>query len=404
VKSGDCGIELSDVTKYYGEVMAVDDLSLNIGSGEFVTVVGSSGSGKSTVLRMVAGLEAVTSGKIAIGAVDVTRMPPAQRDIAMVFQSYALFPHMTVWHNIAFGLRLRRRPKDEIRSEVRAVAAMLGLEDLLERKPAALSGGQRQRVAMGRALVRHPRAFLLDEPLSNLDAMLRVDMRAELAQLHRRLGVTTLYVTHDQVEAMTLGTRVAVMQEGVLRQYSPPEELYERPVDTFVASFIGSPSMNLTRATVMNGAVRLGGLVVKLPTRSPLLAFDGGEIIVGLRPGAIGLAGPGSDPALPTVNTQVELVESLGDECRLRLAAGVERVSPHLDAGAPDRDKPGGAMATTLTARCQGRVRLEPGDHAQFTIDARALYAFDAKTGLLLAHPMAAEAGSAAPGNHAVAR
>jgi multiple sugar transport system ATP-binding protein len=234
-------IELQRLTKVYsGGVTAVNDVSLEIGDGEFMVLVGPSGCGKSTLLRMIAGLEDVTEGQISIGGTDVTELAPRRRDIAMVFQSYALYPHMSVRKNIAYGLKVRRTPKDETRRRVDEVASLLGLEDLLERKPAQLSGGQRQRVAMGRAIVREPKAFLMDEPLSNLDAKLRVGMRASLAQLHARLGVTTVYVTHDQTEAMTLGQRVAVMRDGRVLQVDTPQTLYSRPADLFVAGFIGT--------------------------------------------------------------------------------------------------------------------------------------------------------------------
>jgi multiple sugar transport system ATP-binding protein len=241
-------IELQHLTKVYaGDVTAVDDVSLDIGDGEFMVLVGPSGCGKSTLLRMIAGLEDVTEGQISIGGADVTELAPRRRDIAMVFQSYALYPHMSVRKNIGYGLKVRRTPKDEARRRVDEVAELLGLEDLLERKPAQLSGGQRQRVAMGRAIVREPKAFLMDEPLSNLDAKLRVGMRTSLAQLHARLGVTTIYVTHDQTEAMTLGQRVAVMRDGHVLQVDTPQTLYSRPADLFVAGFIGTPSMNLPK-------------------------------------------------------------------------------------------------------------------------------------------------------------
>ncbi len=249
-------IVLTNVTKVFpGDVTAVDDATLTIGSGEFMVLVGPSGCGKSTLMRMIAGLEQVTDGTIEIGGRDVTRLSPRQRDIAMVFQNYALYPHMTVRKNLGYGLKVRRTANAEIDRRVKDVARLLGLEDLLDRRPAALSGGQRQRVAMGRAIVREPQAFLMDEPLSNLDAKLRVGMRAELARLHERLGVTTIYVTHDQVEAMTLGQRVAVMRTGRVQQVDTPQALYDSPVNLFVAAFMGSPSMNLVRAEVDGDAV-----------------------------------------------------------------------------------------------------------------------------------------------------
>jgi multiple sugar transport system ATP-binding protein len=260
-------IELDGVSKVFaGEVMAVDDLSLSIEDGEFMVLVGPSGCGKSTVLRLVAGLEEVTDGEIRIGDRDVTDLRPKERDIAMVFQNYALYPHMTVRENIEFGLKLRRTPKAERDRRVLEAARILELEPLLERRPAALSGGQRQRVAMGRAMVREPQAFLMDEPLSNLDAKLRVQMRTQLARLRDRLETTTIYVTHDQVEAMTLGDRVAVLRDGVLQQVDTPQTLFGAPANLFVAAFIGSPSMNLVHATIEGGAAAFAGYRVPLPS------------------------------------------------------------------------------------------------------------------------------------------
>ena len=265
------GITLDGVSKVFaGGVQAVDNVSLEIGDGEFMVLVGPSGCGKTTILRMVAGLEEVTEGEIAIGDRVVTDLAPKDRDIAMVFQNYALYPHMTVEQNLGFGLKLRKTPKVEIKRRVDDVARILGLDPLLKRKPAALSGGQRQRVAMGRAMVREPRAFLMDEPLSNLDAKLRVQMRAELARLRDRLKTTTVYVTHDQVEAMTLGDRVAVMRDGVLQQCDTPQNLFKLPVNLFVAAFIGSPAMNLVEAKVSGGKVEFAGFSLPAPPREGL--------------------------------------------------------------------------------------------------------------------------------------
>ena len=249
-------IVIDGVTKVFrGGVVAVDDVSIQVGDGEFLVLVGPSGCGKTTLLRIVAGLEEVTDGEVMIGDTLVTDMPPRDRDVAMVFQNYALYPHMTVAENLSIGLRLRRRPKAEVRDRVVDVAHILGLDSLLERRPAELSGGQRQRVAMGRAMVREPQAYLMDEPLSNLDAKLRVQMRAELARIRDRMKTTTVYVTHDQVEAMTLGDRVAVMRDGVVQQLDTPQNLYRRPANLFVAAFIGSPSMNLLEARIDRGSV-----------------------------------------------------------------------------------------------------------------------------------------------------
>src|SRR6476659_4074434 len=280
-------IDLDRVTKVYGNgFVAVHDVSLSIADGEFIVLVGPSGCGKSTLLRMVAGLEEVTAGAVRIDDVDVTDLAPRHRDIAMVFQSYALYPHMTVRQNLGYGLKVRRTPKAEAARRVEEIAALLDLTELLERKPAQLSGGQRQRVAMGRAIVRQPQAFLMDEPLSNLDAKLRVGMRASLAQLHQQLGVTTVYVTHDQVEAMTLGQRVAVMRDGRILQVDTPQALYERPRDLFVAGFIGSPAMNLVEANLEGGEVAFGQFRVPLdPARRPRETASG-RVILGIRPEA----------------------------------------------------------------------------------------------------------------------
>src|SRR3954467_6848485 len=259
-------ITLEQVTKEFsGGVRAVDEVDLTIESGEFLVLVGPSGCGKSTLLRMIAGLEEVSGGRIEIGDREVTNLSPRDRDIAMVFQNYALYPHLTVERNLAYGLRVRKTPKSEIKRRVNEVAEMLGIEHLLQRRPSALSGGQRQRVAMGRAIVREPAAFLMDEPLSNLDAKLRVDMRAQLARRHAELKVTTVYVTHDQVEAMTLGQRVAVMRDGQIQQVDKPQNLYKQPKNLFVAAFIGSPSMNLVEAELSDGAVSFAGFTLQLP-------------------------------------------------------------------------------------------------------------------------------------------
>src|SRR5437588_4500229 len=287
-------IVLEHVTKVFGgDVVAVDDVSLEIESGEFLVLVGPSGCGKSTLLRMLAGLEEVTGGAISIDGRDVTELPPRSGDIAMVFQNYALYPHMTVRENLGYGLKVRKTAKSEISTRVERVTQQLSLDNLLDRRPAALSGGQRQRAAMGRAIVREPKAFLMDEPLSNLDAKLRVSMRAQLAALHSRLGTTTIYVTHDQVEAMTLGHRVAVMRDGRIQQVDTPQELYARPANLFVAAFIGSPAMNLVEADVADDRVAFGGFHI----HAPVPQADG-RLIVGIRPEAFEDAAFG-DPALP---------------------------------------------------------------------------------------------------------
>jgi multiple sugar transport system ATP-binding protein len=364
------GINLDEVTKVYSNgVKAVDAVDLEIAEGEFVVLVGPSGCGKSTLLRMIAGLEDVTDGAISIGGVDVTDMPPQKRDIAMVFQNYALYPHMTVRDNLAYGLKLRKLPKAEVRRRVEHTARKLGLEDLLDRKPSRLSGGQRQRVAMGRAIVREPKAFLMDEPLSNLDAKLRVQMRVEIAKIQRRLGTTTIYVTHDQTEAMTLGDRVAVMRAGVLQQVAAPGELYERPANVFVAGFIGSPAMNLLDGELGDGHVRtsLGDLPLPDDLRRAAEARGpaDGAVTVGIRPEAFqdpAVTGDGGPAAEVTV--LVDLVESVGSDLYVYGAAGdddiVARLTPasRPAAGGPVRlrvptaalhlfDRAGGATLRT---------------------------------------------------------
>src|SRR6478609_8920830 len=307
-------IHLEHIVKEFTGFTAVDDVSLEIEDGEFLVLVGPSGCGKSTLLRMIAGLDRVTSGRITIGGRDITDHAPKDRDIAMVFQTYALYPHMTVRQNMGYGLKARKTPKAEIARRVGEVAKLLGLEDLLERRPAQLSGGQRQRVAMGRAIAREPQAFLLDEPLSNLDAKLRVGMRASLAQLHHRLGVTTVYVTHDQTEAMTLGQRVAVMRGGKILQVDRPKVLYERPNDLFIAAFIGSPAMNLVEATVDETGVQFGQFHVSFadevaPTGLP------DRVVLGIRPEAFEDAS--FAPALPRIPVRVELLEELGSDAHV---------------------------------------------------------------------------------------
>ncbi|BBV24476.1 sn-glycerol-3-phosphate ABC transporter ATP-binding protein UgpC [Bifidobacterium longum subsp. longum] len=303
------------VTRIYpgNDKPSVDDLNLDIKDGEFLVLVGPSGCGKSTTLRMLAGLEEVNKGRILIGGKDVTTMQPKDRDIAMVFQNYALYPHMTVADNMGFALKIAGTPKDEIRKRVEKAAEILDLTEYLDRKPKALSGGQRQRVAMGRAIVREPKVFLMDEPLSNLDAKLRVQTRTQIAALQRQLGVTTLYVTHDQTEALTMGDRIAVIKLGILQQVGAPTELYDRPTNVFVAGFIGSPSMNLNTHPVVNGKAKIGEDTVDLPAEAvnKLTAEDNGQIVVGFRPEDAGLA-PADDPnafSLKVVN-----VEDLGSD------------------------------------------------------------------------------------------
>jgi len=374
------GILLDHVSKVFtGDVVAVDDISLEIQSGEFLVLVGPSGCGKSTLLRMIAGLEEVTEGTIAIDARDVTELPPRSRDIAMVFQSYALYPHMSVRENLGYGLRVRKIARDETRRRVEEVARLLGLEEMLDRKPAALSGGQRQRVAMGRAIVREPKAFLMDEPLSNLDAKLRVSMRAQLASLHARLGTTTIYVTHDQVEAMTLGQRVAVMRDGRIQQVDTPQMLYSRPENLFVAAFIGSPAMNLVEGEVIDGAVRFAGHAV------PVSAPARERVIVGIRPEAFEDAAL-ADPSLPRMEVDVEVVEELGAETHVIFPVDAAPVDV---SGARDEDAAETLLAdarTVFTARLDPQTSARAGVPLQLAVDASRFHWFDPATGDRLAH------------------
>jgi len=364
-------------------------VTLEIGDGEFMVLVGPSGCGKSTLLRLVAGIEEPTAGSVHIGERDVTRLQPRKRDIAMVFQNYALYPHLTVRGNLGFGLRLRRVEKAARERRVHEVADVLGLGDLLDRRPGALSGGQRQRVAMGRAIVREPAAFLMDEPLSNLDAKLRVSMRAQLTKLHERLGVTTVYVTHDQVEAMTLGTRVAVLRDGVLQQCDSPQELFHRPANLFVAAFIGSPAMNLVEADVDDDEVAFGGHRLALPAGSPLRGRRR-RVILGIRPTDFEAAGPTTDPALPRIRAKVDVVEKLGSESHLIFAVDAPRISAEaVRAAQESEDVDDGLLLadderSQFTARVDGRFAVQTGDEVTLAVDAGALHAFDPDSGLAL--------------------
>jgi multiple sugar transport system ATP-binding protein len=377
-------IKLEHVVKEFaGDVRAVDGVSLTIGSGEFMVLVGPSGCGKSTLLRMIAGLEEVSDGEIWIGDREVSRLAPRDRDVAMVFQNYALYPHLTVEKNLGYGLNVRKTPKDEIARRVDEVARMLGLEALLQRRPAALSGGQRQRVAMGRAIVREPAAFLMDEPLSNLDAKLRVDMRAELARLHERLSVTTVYVTHDQVEAMTLGTRVAVMRDGALQQVDTPQALYREPANLFVASFIGSPSMNLVDAQVSDGAVEFAGFRVPLSSDRRPAGVSQGAVVLGIRPQDFEDART-ARAALPFIEVQAEVVEELGSSTHVLFT--IE--APPLDAdsvwAASDEPERPTLIATDrralFTAEITEGSGVRPGDTIRLTVDPTRLHFFDPVT------------------------
>jgi multiple sugar transport system ATP-binding protein len=380
-------IEVRNVTKAFpGDVRALDDVSLAIGDGEFIALVGPSGCGKSTLLRSIAGLEEVTSGEIAIGGRDVTDLAPRHRDIAMVFQSYALYPHMSVRQNLGYGLRVRRTPKAEIRKRVEEIAELLGLAELLERRPAQLSGGQRQRVAMGRAIAREPQAFLMDEPLSNLDAKLRVGMRASLAQLHQRLRVTTVYVTHDQVEAMTLGQRVAVMRDGRILQVDTPQALYERPRDVFVAGFIGSPAMNLVEATIDGGEVVFGQFRIPLDwARRP--SATSGRVVVGIRPEAFEDTRFAS-PDLPTLDVDVVVLEELGADAHVFFRVDATRIATPTEG---DEEGEGaelvGDPGSLLNARVDPRTEAEVGEPLRLAVDPARFHFFDVVSGASLLLP-----------------
>jgi multiple sugar transport system ATP-binding protein len=335
---------------------AVDDLDLQIEDGEFLVLVGPSGCGKSTTLRMLAGLEPVGEGEIRIDGQRITHLLPKDRDVAMVFQNYALYPHMTVAQNIGYHLKLQKRPKSEIRDRVEEAAGLLGMQEYLDRKPGNLSGGQRQRVAMGRAIVRRPKVFLMDEPLSNLDAKLRVQTRAQIASLQRRLEVTTLYVTHDQVEAMTMGDRVAVLHNGVLQQCASPKELYARPVNTFIAGFIGSPPMNLLRSAVEQDELLFGDERLRLPDEARA-ALEGDEVVVGVRPEHLRLVA-GDEPGLAGI---VEVIEELGSDAFAYVSVETQ-------------EEP-------VIVRCDPRTPPQRGEHVRLATDREDLHLFDATSG-----------------------
>jgi len=366
-------VSLEGVSKEFaGGVHAIDDVTLDIGDGEFLVLVGPSGCGKTTALRLVAGLEKPNSGTIRIGGAVMNGISPRDRDIAMVFQNYALYPHMTVYRNLAFGLKERRTPKREIERRVAEISATLGLDELLKRRPAQLSGGQRQRVAMGRALVREPKAFLLDEPLSNLDAKLRVQMRAELKRLHQKLGITTIYVTHDQVEAMTLADRIVVMSGGKALQDGDPQEIYAKPVNLFVAGFIGSPAMNLLRGRAAGAVVAAGELSF------PRAGVPDCEVVVGIRPESLVLAGAGP-AAAPCLDLHVDLVEPLGETALVHgTVAGTAAKSGAEEEQAILASE--GSRAP-LTAVLAASHRLAPGDRVRVTPAPDRIYLFDAATG-----------------------
>jgi multiple sugar transport system ATP-binding protein len=373
-------IVLADVSKAFaGGVNAVNGVSLTISSGEFMVLVGPSGCGKTTLLRLIAGLETATGGSISLAGRDITRVEPRGRDVAMVFQNYALYPHMSVRDNLSYGLRVRGTPKVEIDGRVQDVAGLLGLRDLLDRRPAALSGGQRQRVAMGRAIARRPAVYLMDEPLSNLDAKLRVRVRADLARLHEQLGVTTVYVTHDQVEAMQLGDRSAVMRDGRIQQVGRPQTLYRDPANLFVASFIGSPAMNLVRAEVDGDTVRFAGHRVPLDPRRRPPAGSHGQVILGIRPEDfedIHFAPPG----LPTIDVRVTLVEDLGPEALAFFPLDAERVeSEPLGVASPGSDQEA-LMAddrrALFTATLDAATGARAGEACRLTVNPARLHFF----------------------------
>jgi multiple sugar transport system ATP-binding protein len=378
-------IVLDHVTKDFGNgVLAVNDVNLTIGEGEFMVLVGPSGCGKTTLLRSIGGLEKISAGRILIADRDVTRAEPAARDLAMVFQNYALYPHMTVRKNLGYGLRVRKLPRKEREERVEAVAKLLGLEELLDRRPGQLSGGQQQRVAMGRAIVREPQAFLMDEPLSNLDAKLRVGMRTSLQQLHNRLGTTTVYVTHDQVEAMTLGQRVSVMRDGRLQQVDAPQRLYEEPTNTFVAAFIGSPSMNLVEARLDDDSLTFGDYTIPLDrSRRPQSAEDG-RVIVGIRPEAFESA-EFAAAGLPQIEVKVEVLEELGSDAHIFFSVDAEQVVIE-DALTDDPEDETSILAEEkdrklLIARVDARTDARVGDTVRLAVEPSRLYFFSPSSG-----------------------
>ena len=380
-------VSMENVNKVYENGFhAVKDMNLDIADGEFMVLVGPSGCGKTTALRMVAGLEDITSGILRIGGKEANDESPKERDIAMVFQNYALYPHMTVAENIGFALKLRHLPKDQLKAKVNDAADILGLTDWLDRKPGQLSGGQRQRVAMGRAIVRDPSVFLMDEPLSNLDAKLRVQMRAEVARIQRRMGVSTIYVTHDQVEAMTMGDRVTVMRDGTLQQVDTPQNLYDNPDNVFVAAFIGSPAQNLYDGVIGEGvqSVKLGSQSIMLPDavaakRPALRSYVGKDVVVGMRPEHLRAASP--ETTGPKLVGDVDLVEALGSELVVHFTIDANRV---IAEGAVDKDEAAAVKKGEGVARVEAKTPVKPGDKMTFSVDVEDMQFFDTQTGLAI--------------------
>jgi len=376
-------IVLEDVTKQFaGGVTAVDNVSLTIADGEFMVLVGPSGCGKTTLLRSIGGLETISAGRITIGDRDVTKVAPGKRDLAMVFQNYALYPHMTVRQNLGYSLRVQGKGRDEREQRVREVARMLELEELLDRRPRQLSGGQQQRVAMGRAIIRHPAAFLMDEPLSNLDAKLRVGMRTSLQELHARLGTTTIYVTHDQVEAMTLGHRVAVMRDGRIQQVDAPQKLYDDPANLFVAAFIGSPAMNLVPATLEGDEVVFGQFRLAVPEHRRL-GVPEGRVIMGIRPEAFEDPAYG-DPGLPQIGVKAQVIEELGADVHIFFEVDAEPVVVE-QALSDDEDEDATLLIrrdrALFTARVDPRTNARVGQDVRLCLDPARIYFFSPGTG-----------------------
>ena len=379
------GLEIEQVTKVYDDdTVAVQDMSMEIEDGEFIVFVGPSGCGKSTALRMIAGLEDITEGKICIEGQVINDLSPGDRNVAMVFQNYALFPHMKVRDNIAFGLQIRKKSKDDIKRRVEEVARVLGIEPLLDRKPSALSGGQRQRVALGRAIIREPSAFLMDEPLSNLDAKLRGQMRTELSKLHNRIGTTTIYVTHDQTEAMTMADRIVLLKDGLVQQMATPQEMYDHPRNVFVASFIGSPAMNFMRARIEKEDGRLVAVFrdARIPISDDLQSYVGGDVILGIRPEHLEDERLAKDSeGLPILEVETQVIESMGSEkflyCELpeeQLAHTQNMEEVQADAGSDDEN------AETMVARVAPETQARVGDTVRLAIDASKVHLFDPET------------------------